>query len=68
MLPAARARFDVVHEGYAGALFPLFLYVDVDALAREAPDVLERLFADEEAALRDPSIRPCQAYVVFRRR
>ena len=68
ILPMARERFDVVHEGYTSALFPLFLVLDLGALEREAPEVLERVLGAEAAALADPSIRPCGAYVVFRKR
>jgi len=68
VLPAARARFDVVHEGRAGALFPLFAAVDVPALEHEAPAILDGLLAAEREALRDPAIQPCFAYAVFRRR
>jgi SAM-dependent methyltransferase len=66
VLPAARARFRVVHEGFTSALFPLAFFVDVEALTREAPEVLERLLAAERDALADPAVRPCEAYVVFR--
>jgi ubiquinone/menaquinone biosynthesis C-methylase UbiE len=68
ILPTARERFDVVHEGYTGALFPLLLVLDLQALERDAPEVLERLLGAEAAALADPSIRACDAYVVFRKR
>jgi ubiquinone/menaquinone biosynthesis C-methylase UbiE len=68
VLSSARERFPrVVHEGFASALFPLALLIDVEALAREAPDVLERVFAAETEALADPTLRPCEAYVVLRR-
>ena len=67
MLSIARARFRVVHEGFTSALFPLAFFIDVEALAREAPDVLDRVLAAEAEALADPSLRPCEAYVVFRR-
>jgi ubiquinone/menaquinone biosynthesis C-methylase UbiE len=67
VLSAARARFQVVHEVFTAALFPLALFIDVDALAREAPDVLQRVLAAEAEALADPTLRPCEAYVVFRR-
>ena len=68
ILGAARERFDVVHHGSAGALYPLLLMLDLPALARDAPDVLERVLSAEDAALRDPSIRPCLSYAVYRRR
>lgn len=68
ILPLARARFDVVHEGAAGALFPLFLVIDLPALEREEPALHARLLAAEEAACREPGARPCGAYVVFRKR
>jgi len=68
LLALAGARFETVHLRTHGALFPLFLAVDLGRLAREAPDVLERLVAAEEAAAREPGARPAGAYAVFRRR
>jgi SAM-dependent methyltransferase len=68
ILPLAEARFDVVHKGVSGALFPLNFAVDLDGLARDAPDAVERLRAAEEEALRDPLFPPCGAYVVLRKR
>ncbi len=68
ILPLARARFDVVHEAVAGALFPLPLVLDLPALAREEPALLARLTAAEQEALRDPTMRGCGAYAVFRKR
>ena len=47
ILPIARARFEVVEERLAGHLFPLHLYLDVPALEREAPELIERLLARE---------------------
>jgi ubiquinone/menaquinone biosynthesis C-methylase UbiE len=67
VLSTARERFQVVHQGFTSALFPLAFSIDVGALAREAPDVLARVFAAETEALTDPTLRPCEAYVVFRR-
>ena len=67
VLSVARARFQVVHEGFTSALFPLAFFLDVEALAREVPDVLDRVLAAEAEALADPTLRPCEAYVVFRR-
>ena len=63
-----RARFEVVHEGRAGALFPLFLLLDVAALEREEPALLRRLLRAEDEALGDPRLRACAAYAVFRKR
>jgi hypothetical protein len=42
-------------------------FLDVDALAREAPDVLARVLAAEAGALADSTLRPCEAYALFRR-
>jgi len=67
VLSTARERFQVVHEGFTSALFPLTFLIDVEALARDAPDVLERVFAAETEALADPTLKPCEAYVVLRR-
>ena len=68
ILGAARARFEVVHEGRAGALFPLFLLLDVAALEREEPALLRRLLRAGDEALDDPRLRACAAYAVFRKR
>ena len=68
LLALAAARFEPVHVRTTGALFPLFLAVDLGRLGREAPDVLDRLVAAEEAAAGDTTSRPCGAYAVFRRR
>ena len=68
ILTLARARFDVVHQRVAGALFPLFLAVDLPALRHEMPELLARLVDAEDEALRDPAIGPCGAYLVLRKR
>jgi SAM-dependent methyltransferase len=68
ILPLARERFDVLHEGVDGALFPLFLVLDVPALAREQPALLERLERAEAEAIRDVDGQPSVAYAVFRKR
>jgi ubiquinone/menaquinone biosynthesis C-methylase UbiE len=66
LLPTLRARFQVVHAGLASALFPLTYFIDAPALAREAPEVLEHVLAAEADALADPTLRPCEAYLVLR--
>jgi len=68
ILTVARARFDVVHEGVSGGLFPLFLAVDMAALQGELPALATRLIEAEDEALRDPAFGPCGAYVVLRKR
>ena len=68
VLPLAAARFDTVHRRMTGALFPLFLAVDLGRLAREAPDILARLVTAEEHAAGEPGARACAGYAVFRRR
>jgi ubiquinone/menaquinone biosynthesis C-methylase UbiE len=68
ILPIVRARFDVVEEHLAGRLFPLHLYLDIPALEREAPALLERLLARERELASHPAATPCTAYVVLRRR
>jgi SAM-dependent methyltransferase len=67
VLSAARERFQVVHQRFTAALYPLMSFLDVDALAREAPDVLARVLVAEAGALADPKLRPCEAYALFRR-
>ena len=68
ILPLARARFEVVEERLAGRLFPLYLYLDVAGLEREAPEILDRLLARERELESDPAATPCTGYVVLRRR
>jgi ubiquinone/menaquinone biosynthesis C-methylase UbiE len=70
VLPLVRARFDVVHEAVGGRLFPLPLAIDWGAVAGEGalPEVLGHLAEAEAAATRDPAMRPCLSYSVYRRR
>ncbi len=67
IVPLAEARFEVVHKGVAGALFPLYLAVDFEALEREAPEVLERLRA-AEAEAQAAGVPPAGVYLVLRPR
>lgn len=67
ILPIVRARFEVVEEHLAGRLFPLHLYLDIPALEREAPELLERLLTRERELAADPAATPCTAYMVLRR-
>jgi ubiquinone/menaquinone biosynthesis C-methylase UbiE len=64
----AKARFDVLHAATTGALFPLNFAIDLAAVEREAPEVLQQLQAAESAARQEPGIRPCGAYLVLRKR
>lgn len=68
ILAVVRARFDVVEERLAGHLFPLHLYLDVPALEREAPELIDRLIARERELAAHPVATPCTAYAVLRRR
>jgi SAM-dependent methyltransferase len=68
IVSVAESRFDVVHKAVAGALFPLNFAVDLNTLAREAPDVWQTLRGAEQAALQEPDARPCGAYLVLRKR
>jgi SAM-dependent methyltransferase len=68
ILPLAKARFDVVEEHVGGRLFPLSVYIDVPALEREAPEVLDRLLDRERALAADPAATACTAYLVLRKR
>jgi len=68
ILPLARARFEVVHLAFSGALFPLPVYLDLPALEQEAPEILAAVLRAEEEALSDPTVAPCAAYAVFRKR
>ena len=69
VLPLLRSHpgFEIVHLTTGGYLFPLLLAVDLPALARDRPELVERLRAAEVAARRD-GLRPGVAYVVLRRR
>jgi len=64
----AAQRFDWVHKGEAGALFPLTLAVDMGALEREKPDLAARLYAADREAPERHGFRPCAVYAVFRKR
>lgn len=68
VVAVAKARFDVVQETWAGRLFPLHVYLDVRAMEREAPELLERLEAREAALASHPAATPCSAYLVLRKR
>ena len=64
----ATARFDVVEARHGGRLFPLFLHLDVPALEREAPAILDEILAHEQALAADPAATPCSAFLLLRRR
>lgn len=70
ILPLARRHpgFDVIHDAGAGWLFPLMLVVDLEALAREHPELIAQLRAAEAEAKADSGLQPTGAYVVLRRR
>jgi ubiquinone/menaquinone biosynthesis C-methylase UbiE len=63
----ASARFEVVEAHYGGRLFPLLLHLDVPALEREAPAILEEILAHEETLAADPAATPCSAFLLLRR-
>jgi len=64
----AGRRFEWVHKGEAGALFPLNLGVDLGALEREMPELAERLTAADREAPRRHGFSPCAVYAVLRKR
>lgn len=68
VLDLARRRFEVVHLATGGVLFPLPLMIDVPAIEREMPELKRRLAEAEAEASRDPALRPCGAYAVFRKK
>jgi len=68
ILPAAAARFDVVHRALYSSLLPLAFYLDLDAIARDEPALLARIEVAEADAARDPDMPACSAYAVFRKR
>ena len=57
-----------MHEGLGARTCPLFLLIDVEAIARDEPALLARLLEAEEAAAADPDLPPSLAYVVLRKR
>ena len=68
LVAVASARFEVVDARYGGRLFPLFLHLDVPALERDAPELLEEILAQEQALAADPAATPCSAFLLLRRR
>jgi hypothetical protein len=68
LLPLAAERFELVHQGRTGALFPLGVKIDVAGIARADPTLLERLEQAERDAVLDPATPPSGAYAVFRKR
>jgi SAM-dependent methyltransferase len=68
ILPLAEQYFEPVHVARFSSLFPLPLYLDLAAMAREEPALLERLEAAEREAAGDPAMPACSAYAVFRKR
>jgi SAM-dependent methyltransferase len=66
ILAAARAQFEVVHEGFSGALFPLGLMLDFEAMEHEAPELIAAFVASEAAARK--VVAPAGAYAVYRKR
>ena len=64
----ARERFEVVHFATGGVLFPLPLMIDVPAIERDMPELKRRLEEAEEEARKDPALRACGAYAVFRKK
>ena len=57
----------MVHLVETARLFPLFLVLDMAAIAREDRVLLARLDQLEEDARTDPVMRPCGTYAVFRK-
>jgi SAM-dependent methyltransferase len=68
LLPIAAERFDLVHEGRTGALFPLGLKIDLAGIAREEPSLLARLEQADRDACHDPATPPSGVYAVVRKR
>ncbi|MGH7787779.1 MAG: methyltransferase domain-containing protein, partial [Candidatus Binatia bacterium] len=64
IVPLAEARFDVLHRGIAGRLFPMLLLVDLSRLEGEMPPLFARILAAEA----DPTLQACAAYLVLRKR
>jgi len=68
VLRLVRERFDILHERTTGYLAPLGHLLDLDAMEREAPELLARLRTAEAAGREDPGLRPWTAWLVCRRR
>jgi len=68
ILPLVHDRFDVVHERLTGRVYPLAMVVDLDAIERDDPALLERVLGVEAAARDDATLRPGVVYGVYRRR
>jgi SAM-dependent methyltransferase len=68
ILPLAERYFEPVHVARFGTLFPLPLFLDLDAIAREDPALFERLQTAERDAARDPHATVSSAYAVYRKR
>ena len=64
----AKARFDLLEERFAARLFPLLLHIDVPALERQSPALLEELFQHEQALATNPAATPCSSLLVLRKR
>src|SRR5262249_34891703 len=68
VLRLVRERFDIVLERTTGYLAPLGHLLDLDAMEREAPELLDQLRRAEAAGRDDPGLQPSSAWVVCRRR
>lgn len=68
LLPLAAGRFAPVSQRFAGALFPLDIYLDLDAIAAADPALIARIEGAAEEAARDPVTPPSSVYAVFRKR
>lgn len=69
ILGAAASRFDLLHIGQCGYLHPLGMFIDMHAIDRQEPELLERILEIERDAGRDhPAVSPASVYAVFRRR
>jgi len=68
IVAVAKARFDVVDERYSARLFPLPMHIDLPALQRDMPELLDELFEYEQGLAAHPAATPCSALLVLRKR
>lgn len=67
-LGVVKERFDVLHLELIEALFPILIVLKFADMEREEPKHLPLVFDAELNARRDPAVKKCSMYGVFRKR
>jgi ubiquinone/menaquinone biosynthesis C-methylase UbiE len=67
IIDLVRARFDILVEKRFGYIAPLPIMLDLRRVENEAPEILERLQAEEQKAAADPELLPFGVFIVARR-